>query len=122
MAMVRYWLVALLLVLPQAGNAATISTGDDLREVCAAEPEFAQCVRYLDLIYQAAKAIAQMDASGKARVTGACGPDQGIDTVPLVVALRLAWQDYVAAHPERLGDPAAEVALRAFEARWPCRR
>ena len=54
------------------------------------------------------------------KLVGSCGPVKGIDTVPLVIALRLAWQEYAGQHPERLEGYAIDQVLLAYEARWPC--
>ena len=119
---VQYLLVALFLLLPQAARAQPITTGEDLNEVCDSAEHFEVCVFYLKTVYQSAKAIDRLaDAEEKGSI-GSCGPEQGIDTVPLVIALRLAWQEYAARSPERMQNPAAEEALLAFEERWPCKR
>lgn len=119
---VQYLLIAIFLMLPQAARAQPIATGEDLHEVCNSVENFEVCVFYLKTIYQTAKAINELSDAEQKGSIGSCGPEQGIDTVPLVIALRLAWQEYAARSPERLQNPAAEEALLAFEERWPCKR
>ena len=118
----KYVLIAMLLMLPQAARAQPITTGEDLHEVCNLAEHFELCVFYLKTVYQTAKAIDQLSDAEEKGSIGSCGPEQGIDTVPLVIALRLAWQEYAARSPERMQNPAAEEALLAFEERWPCKR
>ncbi len=122
MRLLRLFLTAWLLALPQAGNATTIATGEDLQRACDAAATFPECVEYLELVYQTAKAIARLNGPGGPPPVGSCGPGQGIDTVPLVIALRTAWQAYAGRHPDRLRRPAVGSALLAFEQQWPCQR
>jgi hypothetical protein len=118
------YLTVLLLAMSQAVNATTISTGEDLQKVCNAVEGFSECVTFLEVVYQTAKAIAHMNDGEPSLklVIGSCGPNKGIDTVPLVIALRAAWQEYAKKHPEQLRNLAVGEALLAFEARWPCKR
>lgn len=115
---------ALLLAVSQAGSAATISSGRDLDQVCSEVDRFSECVNYLQTVYRTAKAISRMTEPKLNKLNGlvgTCGPDQGIDTVPLPVALRIAWQERASKYPAQLGEPAEEQALLAFEERWPCK-
>ena len=97
-----------------------VSTGEDLRRTCNSADHFAECTSYLKVIYDTAKAIAQATATKSNLVVGSCGPEKGIDTVPLVVALRIAWQEYAGKHPDRLRHQAVNEVLQAFERKWPC--
>ena len=110
------------LTLSNATHALTISTANDLEKLCNAVEHFPECVSYLETVYKTAKAIDRMNEPQLKEVIGSCGPEKGIDTVPLSIALRLAWQEYAAQHQGRLQQDAAEEALLAFEARWPCKR
>jgi hypothetical protein len=118
----QYLFIAVFLMLPQAARAQPITTGEDLHEACNSAEQFEVCVFYLKTVYQTAKAIDQLSDAEQKGSIGSCGPEQGIDTVPLVIALRLAWQEYAARSPERMQNLAAEEALLAFEERWPCKR
>lgn len=108
--------------LPSAVNAVTISTAKDLDELCDSVEHFPQCVSYLETVYKTVKAVDRMNETRRGKTIGSCGPDKGIDTVPLAIALRLAWRDYVAQHQGRLQASAIEGAILAFEQRWPCQR
>ncbi len=118
-------LLSILLVLSMptslAANALGISTAEDLRRACNAADRFAQCTSYLKVVFDTAKAISHMQDSKPIEVVGSCGPDKGIDTVPLVISLRAAWQEYAAKYPDRLNRLAVAEALHAFETRWPCK-
>ena len=50
-------------------------------------------------------------------LAGSCGLEQGIGTVPLMIAHCLAWQEYAKIHPERLHGQAIEEVFHAFEER-----
>ena len=117
-------LVLLAGVLPLAtpGVAKTLSivTGEDLHKVCDVAERYDECVSYLEMVHKTIKAAARMNETRPGKLVGSCGPEKGIDTVPLVIALRLAWQDYAGQHPERLKGYAIEQVLLAYEARWPC--
>lgn len=109
------------LVASQSANGITITTAKDLQKACKEVELFSACVGYLEVVYRTAKAIAYMNDPKLHNVVGSCGPDQGIDTVPLPIALRTAWQAYAEKFPEQLGDTAVEKVLLAFEAQWPCK-
>lgn len=109
------------LVVSQSANGIAIATGHDLQKACKEVEHFSACVDYLEVVYRTAKAIAHMNDPKRHAVVGSCGPDHGIDTVPLPIALRTAWQAYAEKFPEQLRDPAVEKVLLAFEARWPCK-
>ena len=117
-------LVLLAGVLPLAtpGVAKTLSivTGEDLHKVCDVAERYDECVAYLEMVHKTIRAAARMNETRSGKLVGSCGPEKGIDTVPLVIALRLAWQDYAGQHPERLKGYAIEQVLLAYEARWPC--
>ncbi len=115
-------LLLILLALPQSLRAETITTGSDLQEACNSAEHFSDCVIFLKTVYQTAKAINRSLDHTETDVIGSCGPEQGIDTVPLVIALKLAWQEYATKFPGRMQNLAVEEALLAFEARWPCTR
>ena len=63
-----------------------------------------------------------MSGSQLKGVIGSCGPEKGIDTIPLPIALQRAWQAYAKKHPGRLQRQALEEVLLAFEERWPNRK
>ena len=114
--------VMMLLTLAQPAWGQSIVTGADLQEVCKSAETFPDCVFFLKTVDQTAKAMGQLsDPTGESFV-GSCAPEKGIDTVPLVIALRLAWLEYAEKYQQRMQKPAAEQALLAFEARWPCAR
>ena len=112
----------LLLVISNGANALTISTGKDLQIACNAVERFSECVSYLEMIHKTIKAVGRMNGPQVKGLVGSCGPEQGIDTVPLAIAHRLAWQEYAKTHPERLHRRAIEEVLLAFEERWPCNK
>ena len=122
MKMVLAYLTLLSFPIPQTVNALTISKGEDLQNACKVAEHFSACVSYLKLIHDTAKAIARMNDPEWRAVVGSCGPDKGIDTVPLVVALRAAWKEYAEKHPGRLRNLAVGEVLLAFEEQWPCKR
>jgi len=109
------------LITPCAANAVAISSGKDLQEVCSAAAYFSECVSYLELVHKTVKTIGRMNEARLQGIIGSCGPEQGIDTVPLIIALRLAWLEYADIHPERLHRQAPEEVLLAYEERWPCK-
>ena len=112
-----------LLAMPRIASATMeVWSGEDLRDTCQSSAELTKCFAYLEVVYQTAKAIAQASDSAAGGAVGSCGPEKGIDTLPLVISMRDAWQQYAAKYPERLRYRAAGEALRAFEERWPCRR
>lgn len=115
------FLAAISISLPQPASALAISTGGDLANACNAVERFDECVSYLKAVHDTAKAIARMGATEPRRVVGSCGPDKGIDTVPLTIALRAAWREYAEDHPARLAKAAAGEVLLAFDTEWPCR-
>ena len=121
MRMLLACLAVLSLPIPQAANALTVSTGEDLQKACNVVEHFSECVSYLNVVYDTAKAIAHMNDPELKGVVGSCGPDKGIDTVPLIIALRAAWQEYAKKYPGRLGKLAVGEVLLAFEERWPCK-
>ena len=114
-------LVVISLALPNAANAMTISTGEDLQKVCNDIERFSECVSYLGTIYKTAKTIDRITDPQLKGLIGSCGPEQGIDTVPLSIAWRLAWQEYAEKYPKRLQRLAVEEVLLAYEERWPCK-
>jgi len=116
-----FFLVVISLAMPNAANATTILTGEDLQALCDDSDRFAECVSYLETIYKTAKTIGRINEPQLKGLVGSCGPEQEIDTVPLSIARRLAWQDYAGMHPERLDRPAVEEVLLAYEERWPCK-
>ena len=118
----QYLLIVVCLALPQAASAQGITTGSDLQEICSSADRFSECVIFLKTVHQTAKAIDRLSDDGQAGVIGSCAPGQGIDTVPLVIALKLAWQEYAAEFQERMQNLAVEETLLAIEARWPCTR
>ncbi len=118
----RHLLLVILLALSPAANSQTITTGEDLQRICSSAERFSDCVLFLKTVYQTAKVLDRVSDHGKRGLIGSCGPEQGIDTVPLVIALKLAWQEYAAKTPQRMHNLAIEEALLAFEARWPCTR
>ena len=77
---------------------------------------------YLELVHKTIKTAARMNGPRQGPIVGSCGPEKGIDTVPLTIALRLAWQDYAVEHASRLDGQAIEEVLLAYEQRWPCKR
>ena len=89
-------------------NALSISTGEDLQQVCNEMEQFSECVSYLMLVHRTIKTAARMNGLQPEPIVGSCGPDKGFDTVPLTIALRLAWQDCAAEHPGRLHRQAIE--------------
>ena len=112
-----------LLAMPRiAGATMEIWSGENLRDTCESSEELTKCFTYLEVVYQTAKAIARTDDARADGVVGSCGPEKGLDTLPLVISLRDAWQQYAAKYPERLRYRAAGEALRSFEERWPCQR
>lgn len=117
-------LVFLMGVLPLAtpGVAKTLSivSGEDLHKTCDVAERYQECVSYLEMVHKTIKTAARMNETQSGKLVGSCGPEKGIDTVPLLIALRLAWQDYAGQHPGRLEGYAIEQVLLAFEARWPC--
>ena len=117
-----YLLLMVLLAQPLFAYSQTLTTGEDLQEVCSSSEHFSDCVLFLKTVHLTAKAIDRSLDPAMGDVVGSCGPEQGIDTVPLVIALKLAWQEYAEKHQDRMQNLAAEEALLAFEARWPCTR
>jgi hypothetical protein len=115
-----FFLMVVSLATPTTANALAISTGEDLQKVCNAAEHFSECVSYLELVYKTIKIAARMNESRPKQIVGSCGPDKGIDTVPLTIALRLAWQEYAEEFPDRLDGQAVEEVLLAYERRWPC--
>ena len=114
------FLAMLSLAIPNGANAQTISTGKDLQIACSVSDHFSECVSYLKTVHETVKAVRRMNNLQPMEIIGSCGPEKGIDTVPLVIALRLAWQEYARKHPERLREHVTEEVLLAFEERWPC--
>lgn len=114
------YLAVLSMTMSQGANALTISTGADLQKACTVAEHFSACTSYMKVVFDTAKAIAHMKSSKSNGVIGSCGPEKGIDTVPLVIALRNAWQDYASKYPDRLRHLAVTEVLRAFERQWPC--
>jgi len=112
--------VALFFAIPQVGSAAIIETGQDLQKACHTPDELSACLTFLQAVHKTAKEIALADDAGSRRIVGSCGPDKGIDTLPLAVWLRDAWYAYAKRHPDRLNQRAAAAALHAFEQQWPC--
>ncbi|UCH49078.1 MAG: hypothetical protein JSU95_04605 [Betaproteobacteria bacterium] len=96
--------------------------GEDLRLACSSAEHFSDCVFFLKTVHQTAKAIDHFSDGEPQGSIGSCAPEQGIDTVPLVIALKLAWQEYAERSPERMRNPVAEEVLLAYEERWPCQR
>lgn len=115
-----FLLGALSLATPGMAKTLSIVTGEDLHKVCAVAERYDECVSYLEMVHKTIKAAARMNETQSGKLVGSCGPVKGIDTVPLVIALRLAWQEYAAQHPERLEGYAIDQVLLAYEARWPC--
>ena len=113
--------IATLFVRPDTAYANSIVTGEDLQKICDDDARFTDCVSYLETIYKTAKAMGRVNVPPLKGLAGSCGPELGIDTVPLSIARRLAWQEYAGKHPERLKGLAVEEVLLAYEARWPCR-
>ncbi len=113
------WVISL--TTPATANALSILTGEDLQKVCESTEHFSDCVSYLELVHKTIKTAARTNGSRPELIVGSCGPDKGIDTVPLTIALRLAWQDYAEEHPGRLQRQAIEEVLLAYEMRWPCK-
>lgn len=120
-ATVVFLLAVISPAMPNVANAMTILTGEDLQIVCDDADRFSECVSYLETIYKTAKTIGRINQPQVKGLVGSCGPEQGIDTVPLSIARRLAWQDYARKYPERLQDLAVEEVLLAYEERWPCK-
>jgi hypothetical protein len=116
-----FFLVVISLAMSNAANATTILTGEDVQTLCDDSDRFAECVSYLETIYETAKTIGRINEPQLKGLVGSCGPEQGIDTVPLSIARRLAWQDYAGKYPERLQGQAVEEVLLAYEERWPCK-
>ena len=111
---------ALLLAFPQTGDAAIIETGQDLERACRAPDELSNCLTFLQAVHKTAKEIARTLDAGSLPIVGSCGPDKGIDTLPLSVWLRDAWYAYADRYPDRLNQRAAEAALMAIDEKWPC--
>jgi len=120
-AIAGFFLVAMSLALPNMANAVEIVTGEDLQVICGDDKRFVDCVSYLETVYKTAKAIGRLSEPQLTGLVGSCGPELGIDTVPLSIARRLAWQEYAGRHPQRLKGLAVEEVLLAYEARWPCK-
>jgi hypothetical protein len=118
---VAFFLVVISLAMPNTANANTIVTGEDLQKVCNDAERFSECVSYLETVYKTAKTIGRINEPQLKGLVGSCGPEQGIDTVPLSIAWRLAWQEYAAKYPGRLQRLAVEEVLLAYEERWPCK-
>ena len=116
-----FFLGMISLTTPGTANALSILTGEDLQQICNSTEHFSECVSYLELVHKTIKAAARMNASRSEPTIGSCAPEKGIDTVPLTIALRLAWQEYAAEHPRRLYRQAVEEVLLAYEKRWPCK-
>lgn len=115
-----FLLAALSLATPGMTKTLSIVTGEDLHKVCDVAERYDECVSYLEMVHKTIKAAARMNETQAGKLVGSCGPEKGIDTVPLVIALRLAWQDYAGQHPARLEGYAIDQVLLAYEARWPC--
>ena len=111
---------ALSLATPGVAKTLSIVTGEDLHKVCDVAERYDECVSYLEMVHKTIKAAARMNETQSGKLVGSCGPEKGIDTVPLVIALRLAWQDYAVKHPGCLEGYAIEQVLLAYDARWPC--
>lgn len=109
-----------LLAFPRAGDAAIIETGQDLERACRAPDELSACLTFLQAVHKTAKEIVQMQGPDARTIAGSCGPEKGIDTLPLSVWLRDAWYAYAARHPKHRFQRAAEAALMAIEEQWPC--
>lgn len=115
-----YLVATVFAVQPVAAQTHAIVTGEDLQKICADDARFSECTSYLDIVYKVAKVIGRLGEPQVAGLPGSCGPDLGIDTVPLPIARRLAWQEYARKNPQQLQGLAVETVLLAFEARWPC--
>jgi len=111
---------ALLFGFPQIGGAAIIETGQDLEKACRAPGQTSECLTFLQAVHKTAKEIALANDAESPRILGSCGPDKGIDTLPLAVWLRDAWYAYAKRHPDRLSQRAAAATLHAIEQKWPC--
>ena len=119
---VAFLLAVISIAVPNVADANTIVTGEDLQMVCDNPDRFSDCVSYLETIYKTAKTIGRLNEPKLTGLIGSCGPDQGIDTVPLSIARRLAWQEYASKYPERLQRLAVKEVLLAYEERWPCKK
>lgn len=122
---VRRQFFFLLLAIPallRPVDAASTLTGNELQELCVSVGSFDECVSFLKDVNDSAKASALKTTPNSQRPLGSCGPDKGIDTVPLAIAWRLAWEQYANKYPHRLSNSADDEVLLAFEEQWPCKR
>ena len=113
-------LTVFLIGFPQTGAAAIIETGQDLEKACQTPDQLSECLTFLQAVHKTAKEIVRTHEFEPGQIVGACGPEKGIDTLPLAVWLRDAWFAYVDRHPDRLHQRAAAAALHAIEEKWPC--
>ena len=113
-------LTLLLLALPRTAGAGIIETGQDLDRACRAPDELSDCLTFLQAVHKTVKEVARTREEDAPPIVGSCGPDKGIDTLPLAVWLRDSWYAYAARHPDQLHRRAAEAVLLAIEEQWPC--
>lgn len=110
----------LVLAFPRVGDAAIIETGQDLERACRAPDELSACLTFLQAVHKTAKEIVRMQGQVYPPIVGSCGPEKGIDTLPLAVWLRDAWYGYADRHPDHRYQRAVEAVLMAIEEKWPC--